>query len=67
MTGSSPPPVINFSLTMIDEEHAVMFGGCLYKSIFSADVYILNLLTMVSYFLLTVLCVFIYLSKSIKL
>ena len=49
VTGSSPPSAINFSLTMIDEEHAVMFGGCRSNSNFSADVHVLNLPTMVSY------------------
>ena len=44
--GSRPPPCAYFSLTMIDEEHAVMFGGL------SVDVYVLHLPTMVSGLLL---------------
>ena len=51
MKGSRPPPS-HFSLTMIDEEHAVMFGGYSPGSGWSADVYVLHLPTMVSGLLL---------------
>ena len=54
MKGSRPPPCAYFSLTMIDEEHAVMFGGltgC------SADVYVLHLPTMVSGLLLHIILI----------
>ena len=50
--GSRPPPCSDFSLTMIDEEHAVMFGGYSSSSGWSADVYVLHLPTMVSDLLL---------------
>ena len=46
MDGSRPPPCAYFSVTMIDEESAVMFGG--HTSGWSADVYTLYLPTMVS-------------------
>ena len=46
MKGSRPPPCAYYSLTMIDEEHAVMFDR------WSADVYVLHLPTMVSGLLL---------------
>ena len=52
MKGSRPPPHSNFSLTMIDEEHAVMFGGVSRGSGWSTDVYVLHLPTMVSGLLL---------------
>ena len=50
--GSRPPPCSRFSLTMIDEEDAVMFGGYSSDSGLSADVYVLYLPTMVSGLLL---------------
>ena len=52
--GSRPPPCAYFSLTMIDEERAVMFGGqdCNRKSL--NGVYILHMSTMVSYLLLPI-------------
>ena len=50
--GSRPPPCCAFSLTMIDEEHAVMFGGFSLALGYSADVYVLHLPTMVSGLLL---------------
>ena len=46
--GSRPSPCTGFSLTMIDEEHAVMFGGSSPDSDYLADVYVLHLPTMVS-------------------
>ena len=52
MKGSGPPPCSGFSLTMIDEEHAVMFGGFSPASGWSDDVYVLHLPTMVSGLLL---------------
>ena len=48
--GSRTPPCACFSLTMIDEERAVMFGGN--DSI--NDVYVLHMSTMVSYLLLPI-------------
>ena len=57
MKGSRPPPCSGFSLTMIDEEHAVMFGGLSPSSVNSADVYVLHLLTMVSGLLLCTISV----------
>ena len=54
MKGSRPPPRSNFSLTMTDEEHAVMFGGLSPGSGYSADVYVLHLPTMVSGLLLRI-------------
>ena len=52
--GSRPPPCALFSLTMIDEERAVMFGGkdCNLKCF--NDVYMLHMSTMVSYLLLPI-------------
>ena len=52
MKGPRPPPCANFSLTMIDEEHAVMFGGYSHGLVLSSDVYVLHLPTMVSGLLL---------------
>ena len=51
--GSRPPPCANFSLTMIDAERAVMFGGN-YRMVYLNDVYILHMSTMVSYLLLPI-------------
>ena len=48
--GSRPPPCAYFSLTMIDEERAVMYGGN--DSI--NDVYVLHMSTMVSCLLLPI-------------
>ena len=48
MKGSKPPPCSNFSLTMIDEEHAVMFGGYCPDSECSADIFVLHMPTTVS-------------------
>ena len=55
VNGSRPPPCSNFSLTMTDEEDAVMFGGYFRDSGYSgysADAYVLHLPTMVSGLLL---------------
>ena len=52
--GSRPPPCSKFSLTMTDEEHAVMFGGVSPGSGYSADVYVIHLPTMVSDLLLNI-------------
>ena len=49
--GSRPHPCANFSLTMIDEECAVMFGGW-NSMVYFNDVYVLHMSTMVSYLLL---------------
>ena len=48
--GSQPPPCSSFSLTVIDENQAVMFGGGSSVSIKSSKAYILHLPTMVSHF-----------------
>ena len=48
--GSKPPPCSCFSLTMIDEEDAVMYGGYSGSSVYSVDVYVLHLPTMVRVF-----------------
>ena len=55
MKGSRPPPCSYFSLTMIDEEQAVMFGGVSPGSVYSAGVYVLYLPTMVSDLLLCIM------------
>ena len=52
MKRSRPPPRSNFSLTMIDEEHAVMFGGLSPGSGYSTAGNVLHLPTMVSGLLL---------------
>ena len=48
MKGSRPPPGSSFSLTMISEDQAVMFGG-INPSGRSSKAHILHLPTMVSY------------------
>ena len=50
--GSRPPPCSGFSLTMIDEERAVMFGGWDHTFKYFNDVYVLHMSTMVSCLLL---------------
>ena len=52
--GSRPPPCAGFSLTMIDEERAVMFGGWNHKMKYFNDVYIVHMSTMVSCLLLPI-------------
>ena len=47
MKGSRPPPCYSFSLTMTDEDQAVMFGG--FTSSFSSEAHIIHLPTMVSW------------------
>ena len=47
MTGTRPPPCSHFSFTMVDESHAVLFGG-ISGSGFTNDVYMLDLSRMVS-------------------
>ena len=49
MKGSRPPPCSNFTLTVTDEDQAVMFGGYTLSGE-SSEAYILHLPTMVSYF-----------------
>ena len=49
MKGSRPPPCAAFSLTVTDEDQAVMFGGRTPPSS-SSEAHILHLPTMVSYF-----------------
>ena len=53
--GSRPPPCAYFSLTMIDEERAVMFGGVDSNLEYFNDVYILHMSTMMSYLLLPII------------
>ena len=48
MKGARPPPCHCFSLTMIDEDQAVMFGGDT-SSGESSDAHVLHLTTMVSH------------------
>ena len=48
-SGSRPPPCAGFSLTMTDEDQAVMFGGCTPSGEFS-EARVLHLPTMVSNF-----------------
>ena len=52
--GSRPPPCAFFSLTMIDEERAVMFGGWDHSLKLFNDVFILHMSTMVSCLLLPI-------------
>ena len=47
MTGTRPPPCQDFSFTMVDESHAVLFGG-VSGSGKTNDVYMLDLSRMVS-------------------
>ena len=47
MTGTRPPPCEYFSFTMVDESHAVLFGGSS-DSGRTNDVYMLDLSRMVS-------------------
>ena len=54
LKGSRPPPYVLFSLTMIDEESAVMFGGMDPNKKLLNDVYILHMSTMVSCLLLPI-------------
>ena len=51
MKGSRPPTCSNFSLTLIDEDQAVMFGGNTKFGNHSSEAHILHLPTMVSYFI----------------
>ena len=48
MTGTRPPPCQDFSFTMVDESHAVLFGGDHSGSGRTNDVYMLDLSRMVS-------------------
>ena len=49
MKGVRPPPCGNFSLTMIDEDQAVMFGGVSSSAIVSSEACVLHLPTMVNH------------------
>ena len=51
--GSRPPTCAGFSLTMIDEERAVMFGGKDRRDYLN-DAYVLHMSTMVSCLLLPI-------------
>ena len=46
--GTRPPPCVSFSLTMIDDHQAVLFGGT-QSTGKSNDVYVLSMTRMVSY------------------
>ena len=46
--GTRPPPCSDFSLTMMDDHHVVLFGGLQCGRRMSSDVYILDLMRMVS-------------------
>ena len=48
MNGSRPPPCDRFSLTLIDDDQAVMFGGGTPAGK-SSEMHVLHLPTMVSY------------------
>ena len=48
MTGTRPPPCDDFSFTMVDESHAVLFGGYHSGPGRTNDVYMLDLSRMVS-------------------
>ena len=48
VSGTRPPPCSHFSLTMMDNDHVVLFGGVQSGWRKSSEVYILNLLRMVS-------------------
>ena len=48
VTGTRPPPCEYFSFTMVDESHAVLFGGVHSGSGYTNDVYMLDLSRMVS-------------------
>ena len=50
MKGSRPPPSAGFSLTMTDEDQAVMFGGRTSSGKKSSEAHILHLPMMVSKF-----------------
>ena len=55
---------------MIDEKHAVMFGGYSYGSSYSADVYVLYLPTMVSDLLLhitLIVCISVIFNKLLDI
>ena len=49
MNGVRPPPCENLSLTMIDEDQAVMFGGTTSPAVRSSDARVLHLPTIVSH------------------
>lgn len=46
--GTRPPPCSYFTLTMIDDHHAVLFGGYQFGRGMTNDAYILDLIRMVS-------------------
>ena len=48
MTGARPPPCESFSLTMVDDHRAVLFGGYVAGHGASSELYILDLKRMVS-------------------
>ena len=60
MSGTRPPPCSDFSFTMIDDHHAVLFGGVQSddKLKCTNDVYILDLKIMAS--TCTIILLYIY-------
>ena len=48
VSGTRPPPCSYFSLTMMDDHHVVLFGGSQSGLRRSSDVYMLDLMRMVS-------------------
>ena len=64
--GSRPPPCAGFSLTMIDEERAVMFGGN-DSVVYLNDVYVLHMSTMVSCLLLPIVQIISFLMSPLLL
>ena len=48
VSGTRPPPCSDFSLTMMDDHQVVLFGGLQSGRRMSSDVYMLDLLRMVS-------------------
>ena len=57
VSGTSPPPCADFSLTMIDDFHSLLFAGYQGRGVYSNDVFILDVAAMVScLFLTTIVC-----------
>ena len=43
VTGQAPPPCYDFTLTTVGEKRAAMFGGSIQSSLYSDDLYIVDL------------------------
>ena len=65
VSGTRPPPCSAFSFTMIDDHHAVLFGGVQFDGgkKWTNDTYILDLKIMVSTCILTLL---LYYTRSVQ-